>query len=127
MEKKLTPDSIQNTLFYFHDAAHKYHLDTKSFAEHKALNKLYEGVQDFKDSILEMLMGYLDGKRLGDLKGKDVPPYSHDNVIKLVDEIREFALDLYEWAESKKYCGVENAAQDLSGLAAKTRYMLTLS
>lgn len=124
---KVTPDYIQNSLFYFADASYKYHLDTKVFAEHKALNGLYKGMVEFKDDILELLMGYMDGKRVGELKLKEVPAYSHDNVIKLVDEIKTFAYELYEWAEEKKYCGVENAAQDLSGLAAKTRYMLTLS
>lgn len=125
-EMKMTPEQIQNKLFSFHNAAHKYHLDTTSFEIHKALNKLYEGVGDFKDEILEKLMGYLDGKRIGKLKLEEVPEYSDSNVKKLVNDIKDFAYELYEWAGDNHYCDVENKAQELSGLAAQTAYMLTL-
>lgn len=48
----LTPENIQGKLFWLYNAAHKFHLDTKSFAEHKALGELYETLEGFKDDIL---------------------------------------------------------------------------
>ena len=39
----------------------------------------------------------------------------------------DFAYEVYEWAEEKHFCDIENKAQDLSGLGAKTIYRLTLS
>jgi hypothetical protein len=38
-----------------------------------------------------------------------------------------FAYELEMWAEDKKYCDISNKAQDLSGIFARTQYMLTLS
>ena len=123
---ELTPEEIQNRLFYFSNVFHKYHLDTTSYAEHKALGKLYESLIEFKDSICELLMGDMDGKRIGKLKLEDVPEYSKDNCEDLLDDLKEFSYQLYQWAESKKYCDIENRAQELSGKTATTIYLLTL-
>lgn len=121
------PEYIQNELFYFSILSHKFHLDTTSFSEHKALDELYKGISDIKDEILEKLIGYINGKRIGALKIKNIPEYSNKASIELCNEISEFAYELYEWAGSKKYCDIENKAQELSGLANKTIYLLTLS
>jgi len=124
--KQLTPEYIQGRLFYFHDVAHKYHLDTRSFAEHKALDTLYKDLVEFKDNICELLMGYT-GKRIGKISIGDMPLYSPEETVKMVNELKDFAYDLYEWAGDKKYCDIENTAQSLSGLAASTLYKLTLN
>ena len=58
---EMTPEYIVGKLFSFHNVAHKFHLDTKSFACHKALNKLYTELVDFKDDIAELLIGYNNG------------------------------------------------------------------
>lgn len=125
-EPKLTPEAIQSKLFSLSDAAHKLHLDTKSYAEHKALGKLYEGLVDFRDEISEKLMGYQSGKRIGKLKLEDIPEYTDGASLKLANEVLDFAYELYEWAGEKHYCDIENTAQSLSGLGAQTVYLLTL-
>lgn len=126
-ETELTPEYIQGKLFYFHDVAHKFHLDTKSFAIHEALDGLYKGLVDFKDDISEKLMGYLKGKRIGKITIDGIPEYSDSATIALAEEIKDFGYELYEWAGEKKYCDVENIAQSLSGLGAKTIFLLTLT
>lgn len=126
-ESKLTPELIQGKLFYFSDAAHKLHLDTKSFAQHKALGKLYEGLVDFRDEVSEKLMGYLDGKRIGSIKIGELPEYTSSAPKKLVEELMDFAYELYEYGEENKFCDIENTAQSISGLGAQTVYLLTLT
>lgn len=123
----LTPEAIKAKLFSFQNSAHSLHLDTRSYAEHKALGKLYEGLNDAKDGILESLMGYQNGKRIGRCKLDEFPVYSQEAVTALVKEGLDFSKDLYMWAEDKKYCDISNKAQDLSGLFATTHYLLTLS
>lgn len=123
----LTPEYIQGKLFSFHNIAHKFHLDTRSFAEHKALDGLYKDLVDFKDNISELIMGYMGGKRIGSIRMDEIPEYSHSAAVKLCEEIKSFSYDLEMWAEDKKYCDIENTAQSISGLAAKTIYLLTLS
>lgn len=126
-DAEMTPEFIQGKLFSYADIAHKFHLDTTSYAEHKAMDKLYSGLVEFKDSISEMLMGYLGGKRIGKIKLDEIPEYSKGKCADLCNDVSEFSYELYEWAGKKKYCDIENTAQSLSGLAASTTYLLTLT
>jgi hypothetical protein len=123
----LTSEAIKGKLFSLQNSAHSLHLDTRSYAEHKALGKLYEGLNAMKDPILEALMGYQNGKRIGKSKLDEFPTYSQEAVTALVKEGMEFSKELYMWAEDKNYCDISNKAQDLSGLFASTQYLLTLS
>ena len=124
---KLNPEAIQSKLFYLADAAHKMHLDTKSYAQHKALGKLYEGLVDFRDEISEKLMGYMDGKRIGSIKVGALPEFSEKGAMELAKEVRDFGMELREYAEEKHFCDIENISQSLSGLGASTVYLLTLT
>lgn len=127
MAMTITPEVIKGKLFSFQTSAHSLHLDTRSYAEHKALQKLYEGLDGIKDDILEILMGYQNGKRIGKAKLDEFPTYSAEAVSSLIKEGLEFSYALGKWAESKEYCDLSNKSQDLSGLFARTQYMLTLS
>ena len=54
----LTLETIASRLTYFQEQIHLLHWQTNSYAEHKALGGLYEYIQDFKDELIEKLMGY---------------------------------------------------------------------
>lgn len=123
----MTPEEIQGKLFSMRNIAHKLHLDTRSYAEHKALGKLYEGLNAFTDEILEKLMGYQNGKRIGLSKLDALVVYDKSSVTDFVKDGMDFSYKLYEWAGEKKYCDIENIAQGLSGLFAQTNYLLSLS
>jgi len=45
------------TLMQSRNQAHIYHLQTKSYAEHKALQDYYEGVVDHIDGLVETFQG----------------------------------------------------------------------
>ena len=45
------------TLFQSRTQSHIYHLQTTSYAKHKALNKYYDGIIDLIDSIVESYQG----------------------------------------------------------------------
>ena len=119
----MTLEGIAGKLTYFHEQLHLLHWQTTSYAEHQALGGLYDYVHDFKDGVVEKLMGYT-GKRPGVYK---LEPLSTATAGAVVSELITFAHELMEWAEANKYCDVENLAQSLSGEAAKTKYLLTLS
>ena len=122
-EAGLNPDKIISILFYLHDAAHLKHLQTTMFAEHKALDILYNELVTFKDEIGEMLLGYIAPKRFN-FQSIPVKDIHHD---ALVAQVLKFADDLYNYAEANKWWALSNKAQDLSGLALKIKYLLTLS
>jgi DNA-binding ferritin-like protein len=122
----LSPDAIATKLTYFELQLHNLHWGTRSYAEHKSLGKLYEAVIDFKDEIIEKIMGY-SGTRAkignpGQLK--DYAPGVSDQVVA---ELLSFSKQLQNYGASNNMPDIENVAQALSGTAAKTKYLLTLS
>ena len=121
---EMTLEGIASKLTYFHEQLHLIHWQTTSYAEHQALGSLYDQVHDFKDDVIEKLMGYM-GKRPRAFKMQ--PIVDTTSATGVVQELKSFAHELMEWAEQNQYCDVENMAQDLSGKAAKTLYLLTLS
>jgi len=50
-------DKFLGKLFLARDVAHSVHLNTRSYAKHKALNKFYEGVIDLADKFAEAYQG----------------------------------------------------------------------
>lgn len=116
-------DSIAAKLTYFHEQLHLLHWQTSSYAEHQALGGLYDYVHDFKDGVIEKLMGYM-GKRPS---GYKIDAIGGAQATAVVSELLSFASSLKSYAESNGYHDISNLADSLSGEAAKTKYLLTLS
>jgi hypothetical protein len=119
----MTLEAIASRLDYFEAQVQLVHWQTPSHAEHSALN-FYDTVHDFKDDVMEKLMGYM-GQKVKAFKREPVT----DNMpaSRIVMEVSQFAYKLGEWAESNGYCDVKNISDTLSGEAAKTLYLLTQS
>ena len=120
----MTTEEIAGKLAFFHEQIHMIHWETKSFAEHKATGGFYEFLQDFKDDVIEKLMGYT-GKRIQALKIE--PIASNANSTKIANDVLSFSKDLEAFGDSKGYGDISNLAQSLSGETAKLKYLLTLS
>ena len=120
---ELSLESIAAKLTYFHEQLHLLHWQSTSYAEHKALGKLYEYVQDFKDGVVEKIMGYT-GKRPGIYK---IEPLTNCKPEQCVSDLMSFASALKMYGEKNAFHDVCNLADALSGEAAKTKYLLTLS
>ena len=120
---ELSLESIAARLTYFHEQLHLTHWQTKSYAEHQATGALYDYVHDFKDGLIEKLMGYT-GKRPGAYK---IEPLTDCTAEQCVSDIMSFASSLKMYGEKNAYHDVCNLADALSGEAAKTKYLLTLS
>ena len=119
----MTLESIASKLTMFHEQLHLVHWQTTSYAEHKALGKLYEYVQDFKDGLMEKLMGYT-GKRPTSIALQTITTVPAQSIIA---EMMSFASSLKSYAESNGYHDIANLADEFSGETAKTKYLLTLS
>lgn len=120
----MTLESIASKLTYFHEQLHLIHWQTSSYAEHQALGALYDYVHDFKDGVIEKLMGYA-GRRVQAPKME--PVVNNANATGVVTELKQFASDLKAYGEANSYHDIPNLADSLSGEAAKTLYLLTLS
>lgn len=120
----MTTEEIAGKLAFFHEQIHMIHWETRSFAEHKALGGFYELLQDFKDDVVEKLMGYT-GKRIKSLKIE--PIVAGADAMKITDDVLKFAKDLENFGDSSNFGDISNMAQSLSGDSAKVKYLLTLS
>jgi len=120
---EMSLESIAGKLTYFHEQLHLLHWQTTSYAEHQALGSLYDYVHDFKDGVIEKLMGYLN-KRPQVFK---IEPLSTATPMIVVENLCSFASELKSYGEANSFHDVCNLADALSGEAAKTKYLLTLS
>lgn len=119
----LSIESIAAKLTYFQEQLQLLHWQTQSYAEHQALGGLYSYVHDFKDGLIEKLMGY-SGRRIS---GMDMKPIIATSSTSVVMELMAFAGQLKQYGETNSYHDVCNLADSLSGEAAKVKYLLTLS
>lgn len=108
-----------STLFASRTQAHIFHLQTQSYAEHKALNGYYDDIVDLVDDYVEACQG-----RYGIVKGytpmtqilEDGSPLKYFlGLQKFVDEIR---VQLPQDGE------LTNIVDEISGLIASTVYKL---
>jgi len=119
-------EDIASKLSTFYEQIHLFHLQTKSYAEHMALGGLYEFISCFKDDVLEKIMGY-KGMRLKAYPIETLKNYSPGCSQALVNDIKVFAEQLSAYAIEYNMPSVDDVSQDLSGQAAKTAYLLTLT
>lgn len=67
-------------LFEARDFAHKAHLETKSYAQHKALNSFYDDILDLADGLMESYFGKYGIQKIeiAQVKSQDVVTYFED-------------------------------------------------
>jgi hypothetical protein len=121
---ELNLETIAAKLAYFHEQLHLIHWQTTNDAEHRTTGALYDYVHDFKDDVIEKLMGYMD---------KPIKAYKFEPIAdgvsskSVVNSLLVFATNLKSFAEANKYHDISNLADALSGEAAKTKNLLTRS
>lgn len=120
---ELSLDSIAAKLIYFQEQLQLIHWQTMNYAEHQATGNIYEYIQKFKDDVIEKLIGYTN-KRPGVFKLESLSNCSSN---ECVSELLKFASELKMYGEKNNFHDICNLADELSGQAAKTLYLLTLT
>lgn len=107
-------------LFLARDVTHSVHLNTRSYAKHKALGKFYETVIELADSFAEAYQG----------KHGLIGPISLLNA-KKTGNILEFLQDQVESIEKARYemcdkdeTALQNIIDEIVGLYLSTLYKL---
>lgn len=109
------------TLFHSRTQAHIAHLQTTSFAQHKALDEFYNDIVEYADSIAEMYQG-----KYGIIKGYKIPT-SKD----LTDEkaVVSYFETLGKFVDTKRKklpqdSEIQNAIDEVRSLIDSTLYKL---
>jgi hypothetical protein len=112
----MTPGKFIGMLFQSRDMMHLTHLDTTSFAEHKALNAYYDGILDLTDSFTEKYFGRNKRVEIVIPESKKMSAVEHMKAMqKAIESEREnYPSDL------------QNIMDEMLGLVNKTLYLLTL-
>lgn len=108
-------------LFLSRDAAHKAHLNTQSYAEHKALEGFYNEIIELADKFAESWMGR-NNERLGNIPDMVNPKGDISKILKAHMEVIEERRDFV----SKEDTPLNNIIDEIVGLYLSTLYKLTL-
>lgn len=112
----MTPGKFIGTLFQSRDMMHLTHLDTTSFAEHKALNAYYDGILDLTDSFTEKYFGRNKRVEIVIPESKKMSAVEH---MKAMQKTIEAERDNYS-------SDLQNIMDEMLGLVNETLYLLTL-
>jgi hypothetical protein len=116
----MKPAEFVGMLFLARDVTHSVHLNTRSYAKHKALQKFYGEIVDLADSFAESYQG----------KHGLIGPISLMNANKTSNVI-EFLQDQVETIEKARYevckeseTSLQNIIDEIVGLYFSTLYKL---
>ena len=113
----MAPGKFIGMLFHSRDAMHIAHLQTTSFAEHKALGGYYDGILDLTDKFSEVYFGR--NKRVDIV----IPESKNLDAIVHLKDMQKM-LD----SERDNYTSeLQNIVDEMLSLVNQTLYLLTLS
>lgn len=109
--------SVFAKLFEARNFAHKAHLSTKSYAQHKALGSFYESVLDLADSLIETYQGQYGLAKIEMAASKD------GDVVEYFEDLGKFLTESHS-AFDKKDTHLHNILDELTALTYQTIYKL---
>lgn len=113
----MTPSKFIGTLFQSRDMMHIAHLQTTSYAEHKALGSYYEGILDLTDNFTEGYFGRNKRVEIIIPESKIADSITH---LKEMQKIVDMEREMYS-------SELQNIMDEMLSLINHTLYLLTLS
>ncbi len=116
--KKQQQVAFLSKLFKFRNDLHNRHLNTKSYAEHIALNEAYDYVLDYTDELIESYQGK---NGLISLKVDSSSTIEYSDSIKLINDIISLVEQSYLLFEES---WIKNQIDELIKSLYQTKYKL---
>lgn len=122
-DEKISIETALQKLFECRDQIHLWHLQTKCYAEHKALDDFYNGILSLADEITENWQGH-SAVRVAGITPLKTAPYKSTAMTSayLVD----FMAWLGTFRAQSPHVEIQNLIDEATTLTAKTVYLLTL-
>jgi len=104
------------------------HWQTKSYSEHKALDKLFNGIVSFQDDLVETIMGKYGRPILsGDMKLLKMYNYDNCDCSEAIEKIKHcYSKECKSYFTAEKDPEILNILDEIIALLDKTMYLLTL-
>jgi DNA-binding ferritin-like protein len=112
-------------LFHARQQAHFWHLDTKSYAEHKALDQFYTELLDLIDSLLETYLGKGKSVDFGKIR-MTFNPYKREAMIEYFKKLARYVARAKKSMNGTNDGDIANIMDEILALINKTLYMFTL-
>ena len=79
-----------NKLFHSRNVAHIVHLETTSYAKHKALNEYYDSLLDLTDELSEVSFGAMGKQKLiiPEARAEDINKHLSESKFKILYRIK---------------------------------------
>jgi len=107
-------------LFLARDATHSAHLNTRSFAKHKALGKFYEGIIDHADKFAEAYQGKYG--LIGPITLMSAK--KTNNVVEFLEAQVDELMEMRYKVVDKDCTPIQNIIDEIFGLYYTTLYKL---
>lgn len=119
-ETKITFVSLLSKLLDSQRQVHIFHLQTKSFAEHKALQDYYDAIGDIVDSIVESTQG-----KYGILTGwKSFPTEEYQSGEQCITYLKTLSEETLKAYNIVKDTYIQNQLDEVTALINSTLYKL---
>lgn len=103
-------------MFEARQVAHNYHLKTKSYSEHKALDDFYGELLNHIDDFVETYQG-----QYGLLNNLKINVTDQDDIVSY---LKEFCVKIKDFRETLKENHLQNILDEIVSLTYKTIYKL---
>jgi hypothetical protein len=116
----MTCEAFLGHLFLARDVTHSVHLNTRSYAKHKALNKFYVGIIDLADDFAEAYQGRI---------GFDWPDcfaigHQTNNVVEFLEDSLKKVEEMRYKVVEKEDAALQNLIDSIVVLYLSTLYKL---
>ena len=111
---------MMSLLLHSQTQVHTFHLQTESYAEHKALQKYYEGIDGLVDGLVESFQG-----KYGILKGyKSIDMNDWKSTESTTDYLKQLCERVIELRDCCKDSYIQNQIDNVCELINSTTYKL---
>lgn len=115
------------TLLNFQVELRLHHWGTKSYAAHKALGKLYEGLDGLIDTFTEAYMGIHGKEFLKEINGLEFNGPFRTNPMQVLNSLEDYLIKELPKDIGGDQTALLNIRDEMLGLVQQTKYLLTLS
>jgi len=119
-KSNLSFKNMVSTLFHSQTQVHIFHLQTKSFSEHKALQKYYEEIDGLVDSIIESYQGKYDIiENYDSIKNQD-----YESIEQVINYFKSLDSMIDKARKNVKESYIQNQIDGIQELIYSTLYKL---
>ena len=114
-------------LMNFQNEIRLHHWGTKSYSAHKALGKLYEGLDGLIDNFTETYIGVEGREEIKQITELQLNGPFRTSIDQVINSLEEFLMKEIPEELDEDQTALLNIRDEMLGLVQQTKYLLTLT